>query len=262
VAFSEVEKFLDTPVKRYSSGMHMRLAFAVAAHLEPEILIVDEVLAVGDAAFQKKCLGKMREVGEEGRTILFVSHSMGAVSSLCQRALLLEGGRIKMDGPVADVCSAYSAAAAGSARLEPRQFKGSLAPALRFTRLSVNQGRPLLQPSEDVEVVAEGECLREIPGCRLQMSVFKGDVRLLTQQDCPAPRALPAGRFRCRFVLPSRLLRPGEFSLSLGAITEAREALWGSDLLFFRIGEAWDADYDRAGEGLINLLGHGARETW
>lgn len=94
VAFAEVEKFLDTPVKRYSSGMYVRLAFAVAAHLEPEILIVDEVLAVGDAQFQKKCLGKMETVGNEGRTVLFVSHNMGAIKSLCNKAILLEDGRM------------------------------------------------------------------------------------------------------------------------------------------------------------------------
>ena len=94
VAFAEVEKFLDTPVKRYSSGMYVRLAFAVAAHLEPEILIVDEVLAVGDASFQKKCLGKMEEVGKEGRTVVFVSHNMGTINALCNKCILLKEGRI------------------------------------------------------------------------------------------------------------------------------------------------------------------------
>jgi lipopolysaccharide transport system ATP-binding protein len=107
VAFAEVEKFLDTPVKRYSSGMYVRLAFAVAAHLEPEILIVDEVLAVGDTQFQKKCLGKMEEVGREGRTVLFVSHNMGAVQNLCNCAFLLDGGRVSDAGSVADVVSSY-----------------------------------------------------------------------------------------------------------------------------------------------------------
>jgi lipopolysaccharide transport system ATP-binding protein len=96
VAFAEVEKFIDTPVKHYSSGMYMRLAFAVAAHLEPEILVVDEVLAVGDAQFQKKCLGKMREVGREGRTVLFVSHNMGAIKDLCSTAILLKNGQVAL----------------------------------------------------------------------------------------------------------------------------------------------------------------------
>jgi lipopolysaccharide transport system ATP-binding protein len=107
VAFAEVEKFLDTPVKRFSSGMYVRLAFAVAAHLEPEILIVDEVLAVGDASFQKKCLGKMGEVAKEGRTVLFVSHNMVAVKSLCSRAMLLEGGHLTHEGSVDEVVDVY-----------------------------------------------------------------------------------------------------------------------------------------------------------
>jgi len=107
VAFSEIEKFLDTPVKRYSSGMYVRLAFAVAAHLEPEILVVDEVLAVGDAQFQKKCLGKMESVSREGRTILFVSHNMTALKSLCDRAILLENGRKVLEDDVNSVVNYY-----------------------------------------------------------------------------------------------------------------------------------------------------------
>ena len=108
VAFSEVEQFLDTPVKRYSSGMYVRLAFAVAAHLEPEILIVDEVLAVGDAAFQRKCLGKLGEVSGEGRTILFVSHNIGALNTLCNEAIYLEKGRVKEAGKASRVLATYS----------------------------------------------------------------------------------------------------------------------------------------------------------
>lgn len=107
VDFAEIHKFLDTPVKHYSSGMYMRLAFAIAAHIEPEILIVDEVLAVGDIAFQKKCLGKMEEVGKEGRTILFVSHNLSAIKSLCKRTVLLDNGKIIKDGPSEGVINHY-----------------------------------------------------------------------------------------------------------------------------------------------------------
>jgi lipopolysaccharide transport system ATP-binding protein len=110
VSFAEVERFLDTPVKRYSSGMYMRLAFAVAAHLEPEILIVDEVLAVGDVAFQQKCLGKMEETANVGRTVLFVSHNTAAVRALCQRAYLLEAGRIAASGSAAQIADEYVSA--------------------------------------------------------------------------------------------------------------------------------------------------------
>jgi lipopolysaccharide transport system ATP-binding protein len=111
VSFAEMERFLDTPVKRYSSGMYLRLAFAVAAHLEPEILVVDEILAVGDAAFQRKCLGKMGDVAQEGRTVLFVSHNMAAVESLCSRCLLLDAGRVVADGDPQSVIERYLASA-------------------------------------------------------------------------------------------------------------------------------------------------------
>ena len=113
VAFAEIEKFLDTPVKRYSSGMYTRLAFAVAAHLEPEILLVDEVLSVGDAAFQKKCLGKMGDVAREGRTVLFVSHNLSSISVLCNRALYMASGNLIEDGPAAKVVESYMTKAVG-----------------------------------------------------------------------------------------------------------------------------------------------------
>src|SRR5579872_1497639 len=108
VAFAEVEKFLDTPVKRYSSGMYVRLAFAVAAHLEPEILIVDEVLAVGDVAFQRKCIGKMNDAADEGRTILFVSHNMGYITALCNKCMLLNAGRTDYFGDINECIKKYN----------------------------------------------------------------------------------------------------------------------------------------------------------
>lgn len=122
VAFSEVETFLDTPVKKYSSGMYVRLAFAVAAHLEPEILIIDEVLAVGDAQFQKKCLGKMEDVSEkEGRTILFVSHNMAAVEKLCNRGMLIDHGNIKFIGSPGEAITHYITSSAGNTLSELRE---------------------------------------------------------------------------------------------------------------------------------------------
>ena len=132
VAFAEVEQFIDTPVKRYSSGMYVRLAFAVAAHLEPEILIIDEVLAVGDQPFQDKCLGKIRAVAGGGRTVIFVSHNMVATQSLCSRALLFGAGRVEFDGPPVEAVASYlrPASIIGSAAAS---FEGS-DPALRLTR--------------------------------------------------------------------------------------------------------------------------------
>jgi lipopolysaccharide transport system ATP-binding protein len=118
VAFAEVDRFLDTPVKRYSSGMYVRLAFAVAAHLQPDILVVDEVLAVGDASFQRKCLGKMQDVASGGRTVLFVSHNMAAITRLCSRAILLSQGSVVADGPVAKVAGIYGGGSNGESPIE------------------------------------------------------------------------------------------------------------------------------------------------
>ncbi len=130
VAFAEVEQFLDTPVKRYSSGMYVRLAFAVAAHLEPEILVVDEVLAVGDAAFQKKCLGKMEEVGKEGRTVLFVSHNMAMISNLCKTAIVLNAGKLKFHGQASAAVMKYYQATSRQAAAFAREFKSDIAELL------------------------------------------------------------------------------------------------------------------------------------
>ena len=144
VEFSGVGKFLDTPVKRYSSGMRVRLAFAVAAHLEPEILIVDEVLAVGDAEFQRKCLSKMEEVGNEGRTVIFVSHNMPAVSRLCKQGILLNGGRIQKSGSIHDVVTEYLNSGTGTSAAQvwddPKTAPGGDVVKLRSVRVKTEDG--------------------------------------------------------------------------------------------------------------------------
>ncbi|UCE54618.1 MAG: ABC transporter ATP-binding protein [Desulfobacterales bacterium] len=162
VAFAGLEKFVDTPVKRYSSGMCMRLAFAVAAHLEPEILLVDEVLAVGDVAFQKKCLGKMGNIAEEGRTVLFVSHNMGALSAMCQKGLLIEQGQIVYNGEVKSAIEQYFKRLESRSHLElskRQDRKGS--GACRFTRLTFEDesGQPLntFRSGQSVRVVLDYE---------------------------------------------------------------------------------------------------------
>src|SRR5688572_3058729 len=154
VAFAELEKFLDTPVKRYSSGMYMRLAFSVAAHLDPEILVVDEVLAVGDAAFQKKCLGRMRDISSEGRTVLFVRYNLAVIRSLCQRGILLAGGRKAFEGTAAGCVDRYLAEVTQNATNEVdltgvRRPKG-VDQALRIdkVRLSSREGRPLVRSGD------------------------------------------------------------------------------------------------------------------
>lgn len=144
VAFSEIEKFIDTPVKHYSSGMLMRLAFAVAAHLEPEILLVDEVLAVGDVVFQRKCLDKMEDVGQQGRTVLFVSHNMPAITRLCERTILLDSGRVLQDGPSHQIVGTYLNSGLGTSAArewpDPAQAPGNEIVRLRAVRVRTEEG--------------------------------------------------------------------------------------------------------------------------
>jgi lipopolysaccharide transport system ATP-binding protein len=171
VAFSECENFIDTPVKRYSSGMYVRLAFAVAAHLDPEILIVDEVLAVGDAQFQRKCLGKMRDVSKSGRTVLFVSHSMSAVAALCTRAVFLKAGRLHAEGNTQGIIAAYQedmlTAQTGptpqSLDRLPRTGSGKARfRALRIGALDVNgRGAKAISVGSDLVIETEIECLTD-----------------------------------------------------------------------------------------------------
>jgi lipopolysaccharide transport system ATP-binding protein len=156
VAFAEVEKFLDTPVKRYSSGMYVRLAFAVAAHLEPEILVVDEVLAVGDAEFQRKCIGKMSEVAGDGRTVLFVSHNMTAVRQLCQSGVWLQGGRIEETGPISLVSSAYSNSTrqrANSGDFSVRNISGDSSIQLLSYYVTNARGEPSPSPGTNEDLI-------------------------------------------------------------------------------------------------------------
>lgn len=151
VNFAEVEKFIDTPVKRYSSGMYVRLAFAVAAHLEPEILIVDEVLAVGDAEFQKKCLGKMNDVAHEGRTVLFVSHNMASMNNLCTRGILLKNGRVDFDGDIAEAVSHYISTGVSGEKMFQAAYETINAPVITRACVIDEQGNavanvPMGQP--------------------------------------------------------------------------------------------------------------------
>jgi lipopolysaccharide transport system ATP-binding protein len=200
VAFAEVEKFIDTPVKHYSSGMGLRLGFAVAAHLEPEILIVDEVLAVGDVAFQKKCLGKMGQVAGEGRTVLFVSHNMAAVRNLCPRAILLESGSILTSGPTEEVITRYllegSAQTSHTVAL-PRTDAPAVGTSLRFCS---GKGLPgtEFRLGEPWRVILEFET-------RQVYEHFIAGVGIVTLDSVPVvtywskPQDLPPGKYLVEF---------------------------------------------------------------
>jgi lipopolysaccharide transport system ATP-binding protein len=208
VAFAEIEKFIDTPVKYYSSGMYVRLAFAVAAHLEPDILIVDEVLAVGDMEFQKKCLGKMEDVTQRGRTVLFVSHNMGAIKSLCSRAILLDAGRVKSDGTVDRVVGAYYDFIAGAGRCEaglipedaPRPWSTPEA-RLRSVKLMDTSGTKISQLyfAQPFRIQLSFEVFTEIPDAVIELGIATLDgtrVAYLSSIDGGKPPAyFPRGRY-------------------------------------------------------------------
>lgn len=243
VAFAEVEKFLDTPVKRYSSGMYVRLAFAVAAHLEPEVLIIDEVLAVGDAEFQKKCLGRMSEVAKGGRTVLFVSHNMGAIRSLTQRCLVLEGGRLTLDAPVHEAIDRYlmqaSKGVAGGRfdRPDPRR-EGQPFYVRRVTtrpeapagaRAGIGEPATHFDCDRPIVVAIEYEATRRVPALQgymvLQLvdgtCVYEGDSFDSSKRPL---EELPAGTGEVRIRIPPRSLAPGTYQIYLNFTSGADPA--------------------------------------
>ena len=224
VDFAGVEKHLDEPVKHYSSGMYMRLAFAVAAHIEPEILLIDEVLAVGDADFQKKCLRKIEDVGKRGQTVLFVSHNAQAVLKLCNRALLLEQGKLVEDGPVKDVIATYLQMGGGETgeRFYPEEMHAPGDSFVRLRSVRVCSRSGATQTSIDI-----GEEF----GIEVQLHVINGEPilfplisinnewgPLFSSNDATSEwhgRPRPAGFYRATVWLPSNLLSAGSFSVSV-----------------------------------------------
>ena len=225
VSFAEIEKFLDTPVKHYSTGMYLRLAFAVSAHLEAEILLLDEVLAVGDATFQNKCLHKMKEVGRQGRTVLFVSHNMAAIQQMCSRVLLVQSGRLSEEGTVASVLTRYLADAS---RKEDGDFDLSSHPArlsgcssvIQRLRLYNEEGTPTMTFQPDDALIAEIDINPDmaIRDPRVAISIEDSTGQRITtaatyfQQDHLQDIVAPS-RIRCR--LPQLRLGSGEYLLSV-----------------------------------------------
>lgn len=229
VAFAEVEKFIDTPVKHYSSGMYLRLAFAVAAHLEPEILFVDEVLAVGDARFQKKCLNKMQDIGNEGRTVLFVSHNMATITRLCGRALLLEEGKLLKDGTSIDVVANYMSAGNGTSTVrvwnDPENAPGGSVARLRAVRALTldNKIVEIFDIGQDIKVEMEYEVIK--PGHVLlpHFAFFneEGVALFITIEQDPEWRGKPrpAGRYISSTTIPGNFLSEGKLFVEADIIT-------------------------------------------
>jgi lipopolysaccharide transport system ATP-binding protein len=261
VAFAEVEKFLDTPVKHFSTGMYLRLAFAVAAHLEPEILLVDEVLAVGDASFQKKCMGKMGEVAQAGRTVLFVSHNMAAVQALCSRAVLLRSGRMQLCGGVDEVVSTYHA--------ETSWVDGSLATRrdrqgdqrLRTSHLYIYpaRGHPgdAVCVGDDTVFELHYENLSGQPVRNLEVTVGIYDFlgRAMTfLENAPVGVRIDTeksgGIFRC--VVPRLPLIPGQYVINLQLKEHLTVIDWVQQALAFTV---HDGDFFATGKQTYTRLG-------
>jgi lipopolysaccharide transport system ATP-binding protein len=221
VAFAEIEKFIDTPVKRYSSGMYVRLAFAVAAHLEPEILIVDEVLAVGDAQFQKKCIGKMNEVAQrQGRTVLFVSHQMAAVRKLCSKAMLLSAGTTAGIGKVEEIIQQYLGRMTASDRvidMTKMQHSGYMTlNTARLTSIAVDD-KCRLAYAEPLVFHVDVTCDTEIQGAVIGIGFDTSDgYRVMTLDSDVDQKELnfTKGKFRVTFRVPRNSLSPGLYNIS------------------------------------------------
>ena len=256
VAFSEVDKFIDTQVKFYSSGMYLRLAFAVAAHLEPEILLVDEVLAVGDASFQRKCLGKMSSVASEGRTVLFVSHNLTAVRTLCSRVIWLNGGQLVEEGEPTEVISRYLKGDLQS-ELENTWDDPATAPGSRFIRLHKVRARPHGVPEDELITVntpIELEFLFWVPepqdAMHLSIHVYNMEDLCVFSSDSPAGPAGP-GLVRRTCLIPADFLNDGIYRFRfIAAINQSRTVLDYSNALRLEV-----FDGERHGAWLGKVFG-------
>ena len=261
VEFSEIERFLDTPVKRYSSGMYVRLAFAVAAYMEPEILIVDEVLAVGDVAFQKKCLGKMGDAASSGTTVLLVSHNMAAIESLCSRAMLLEKGRLHHIGETAEVVEEYlslvsTVASRDLADRSDRQGDGRL----RFERIGFrsNDGEQysdMAQCGRDLEFRADFTSDGDLRNVNASMAVYapSGQCLIVLDSDMAGFKIDPVptqGSLSCR--IPRLPLAPGQYYLNIFCTAGGEIVDWVQNAAEFTV-EAGDF----FGSGKLPPAGHG-----
>jgi lipopolysaccharide transport system ATP-binding protein len=270
VAFAEIGQFLDTPVKRYSSGMYVRLAFAVAAHLETEILIVDEVLAVGDASFQRKCLNKMEDVGRLGRTILFVSHNLASITRLCPRAMLIDGGRVMRDGPAHEVVRFYLHSDLGTTAA--RQWEDeATAPGNEVARLrsirvqSSGELAPKIDIRNPVDIEMEWDVLEDghvlVPNLHFQNE--EGLVVFVSADLDPAwrGRKRETGRYRSTVHVPGNFLAEGTLVVSAAVSTmdPVRVHFHERDAVAFEVvdvtaGDSARGDYGGAIPGVVRPL--------
>jgi lipopolysaccharide transport system ATP-binding protein len=242
IDFSGIERFIDTPVKRYSSGMYTRLAFAVAAHLEPEILIVDEVLAVGDLEFQKKCLGKMNAMTKGGRTVLFVSHNMGAVSELCSHALLLQRGQVHKIGETADVVEEYARLQRGSETGVSFDHDEKAASSILSASVTDAKGNLVstLDLAEEVHLNVTYKVREPLDGLQISAVIARNMNEIICTFDSDALESIPfkePGTYRARCRLPGMFLKAGNYTVRIAAGTPDRLFIEIESALIFDVEE-------------------------
>jgi lipopolysaccharide transport system ATP-binding protein len=245
VEFAEVEKFLDTPVKRYSSGMYVRLAFSVAAHLEPEILIVDEVLAVGDAQFQKKCLGKMKSVGEEGRTIIFVSHNILAIRQLCDRGLFLQSGKLVSQGQIQSVVNHYVDSKLTNSSYWKRDSNISESFGIFFEEISVTNSAgkvvDVIRGNEDFHLNISTRIFGFVDKGVISVRIVnKDDIIIFTTTTSDLERkwlSFEEGVHQHRIKISSDFLYPGRYSLHIASFIPGKLFDLLEDKICFEIDE-------------------------
>lgn len=255
IDFSEVEKYIDTPVKHYSSGMYVRLAFAVAAHLQTEILLIDEVLTVGDASFQGKCYGKIEEMGFNGKTIFLVSHNLGHIKSTCSKAILMNKGKLLNYGEVDNILNQYYSNIISSTSA----FKGPLLKNYQGVEIRINnievhkKVRALIQPSEEID--CEVDLSITLSKCIIHLAIFTQENVRLTTMDSGL-KTSESNIFRHTFEIPKYLLRPGVYRIGLGVLREDKigaDWLWNESVCTLEITPKWDKVNSILNDGLINL---------
>ena len=258
VEFAGVEKFLDTPVKRFSSGMYVRLAFAVAAHLDPDILIVDEVLSVGDAKFQNKCIGKMSEVATEGRTVLFVSHNLAAVRKMCTSIKLLDQGRLVFEGSVADGLAVYEESIGSHYdSVKEAVFKGPLRDVLRFESLRFMQdGAEVTTVQSDQELTIElrGVSDKTFEMIDINIQLYRDGEHLASIYDSQSRSSLASGSLRSDFVFRADTFTSGRYTIAIGAVDlNSNDWVWGGEVAVLNAVSTANAEESDRNLGLVNL---------
>ena len=245
VKFAEVEKFLETPIKRYSSGMLMRLAFSVAAHLEPDILIADEVLAVGDQQFQNKCLGKMKEVSQEGRTVIFVSHNIHAIRALCERGVLLKMGELEKIGSIDEVIEEYAKAMEVHDNIFPIRTSEIVINGLQVRQNKIETN--LIDGALPFEIVVDFEVPRRIDHLRMGLSLRTGMgdevVRSYFSDWNEELENFKSGSYKARLVFPERMMAAGNYSINIEAKKQGNVNLLSSHLVERMINISSPIDY-------------------